>query len=147
MKAICVKNSKEIKSATFFKGESRLIKYDLTIGKVYEILLLPELAPNILPKKWQVIDDLRKNVHTPFDFFKPIADRTMAAIQPITYSGARNQEKMNDVAANTIPLMPPATPKLFSFACVMISLEICEWCRSATKSYQLLRYLSAKRYE
>jgi hypothetical protein len=79
------------------------------------------------------------------DFFKPIADRTMAAIQPITYSGARNQEKMNDVAANTIPLMPPATPKLFSFACVMISLEICEWCRSATKSYQLLRYLSAKR--
>ena len=83
MKAICVKNSKEIKSATSFKGESRLSKYDLTIGKVYEIHMLPEYAPNILPKKWQVIDDLRKNVHTPFDFFKPIEEYRDEQIEEI----------------------------------------------------------------
>jgi len=71
MKAICVKNIKNFTSATSFKGES---KYDLTIGKIYEIYEVQQFAPNLLPKKWQVIDDFRKNVHTPLDFFIPIAE-------------------------------------------------------------------------
>jgi len=83
MKAICVKNSKETKSATSFKGESRLSKYELTIGKVYEIYEIQQFAPNILPKKWQVIDDLRKNVHTPLDFFIPIEEYRDEQIEQI----------------------------------------------------------------
>jgi len=71
MKAICVKNTKNVISATSFEGES---KYDLTIGKVYEIYEVQQFAPNLLPKKWQVIDDFRKNVHTPLDFFIPIVE-------------------------------------------------------------------------
>ena len=74
MKAICVKNIKNVISSTSFKGESHLSKYDLTIGKVYEIYEVQQFAPNILPKKWQVIDDFRKNVHTPLDFFIPIVE-------------------------------------------------------------------------
>ena len=58
------------------------------------------------------------------DFFRPIPDRTIATMQAGTYSGARNQEKINDVAASTIPLMPPATPKPFSFACVIFFLRL-----------------------
>jgi hypothetical protein len=83
MKAICIKNSKEIKSVTFFKGESRLIKYDLTIGKVYEIYELHEFAPKILPKKCIVIDDFRKNIHSPYDFFKPIEEYRDEQIEQI----------------------------------------------------------------
>jgi hypothetical protein len=80
MKAICVKNIKNVISATSFKGES---KYDLTIGKVYEIYEVQQFAPNILPKKWQVIDDFRKNVHTPLDFFKPIKEYRDEQIEEI----------------------------------------------------------------
>ena len=71
MKAVCVKNTKNVISATSFKGESN---YDLTIGKVYEIYEVQQFAPNLLPKKWQVIDDFRKNVHAPLDFFIPIVE-------------------------------------------------------------------------
>jgi len=74
MKAICVKNSRNVTSAISFKMETRPDRYDLTIGKVYEIYEVQQFAPNILPKKWQVIDDFRKNVHTPLDFFKPIEE-------------------------------------------------------------------------
>ena len=83
MKAICVKNTKNVTSATSFKGESRLSKYDLTIGKIYEIYEIQQFAPNILPKKWQVIDDFRKNVHTPLDFFKPIEEYRNEQIEEI----------------------------------------------------------------
>jgi hypothetical protein len=72
MKAICVKNEREIFSAFSFSGESRLQKFDLTIGKLYEIFELENLAPNQLPTKCKLIDDFRKNIHVPFDFFKPI---------------------------------------------------------------------------
>jgi hypothetical protein len=74
MKAICVKNSRNVTSATSFKMETRPDRYDLTIGKVYDIQELHELAPRLLPKKCIVIDDFRKNVHVPFDFFKPIEE-------------------------------------------------------------------------
>ena len=72
MKAICVKNERDRVSAFNFKGESTLQKFDLTIGKVYDIQELHEFAPKILPKKCIVIDDFGKNIHAPFDFFKPI---------------------------------------------------------------------------
>jgi hypothetical protein len=83
MKAICVKNSRNVTSATSFKMETRLDKYDLTIGKVYEIHMLPELAPNILPKKCIVIDDFRKNIHAPYELFKPIEDYREEQIEQI----------------------------------------------------------------
>ena len=83
MKAICIKNSRNVTSATSFKMETRPDRYDLTIGKVYEISMLPELAPNILPKKCIVIDDFRKNVHTPLDFFKPIEEYRDEQIEQI----------------------------------------------------------------
>jgi hypothetical protein len=72
MKAICIQNEREIFSAFSFSGESRLQKFDLTIGKVYDIFELENLAPNQLPTKCKLIDDFRKNIHVPFDFFKPI---------------------------------------------------------------------------
>jgi hypothetical protein len=72
MKAICVRTERDIISAFSFKGESRLQKFDLTIGKVYEIFELENLAPNQLPTKCKLIDDFRKNIHAPLDFFKPI---------------------------------------------------------------------------
>lgn len=75
MKAICVKNERELTEITskfIFNGEGRLQKFDLTIGKVYEIYELENLAPNQLPTKCKLIDDFRKNVHAPLDFFKPI---------------------------------------------------------------------------
>jgi len=74
MKAICIKNEREIISAFSFSGESRLQKFDLTIGKVYEIYELREFAPDILPKKCRLIDDRGKTIHTAFDFFKPIEE-------------------------------------------------------------------------
>ena len=83
MKAICIKNSRNVISATGFKDESKLDKFDFTIGKVYEIYLLPELAPNILPKKSKVIDDFRKNIHVPYDFFKPIEEYRDEQIEQI----------------------------------------------------------------
>jgi hypothetical protein len=83
MKAICIKNSRNVTSSIGFKGESKLDKFDLTIGKVYEIILLPEYAPNILPKKCKVIDDFRKNIHAPFDFFKPIEEYRDEQIEEI----------------------------------------------------------------
>ena len=72
MKAICVRNERDRVSAFNFKGESTLLKFDLTIGKVYEIYELENLSPSQLPKKCKLIDDFRKNIHAPFDFFKPI---------------------------------------------------------------------------
>ena len=72
MKAICIQKEREIFSAFSFSGESRLQKFDLTIGKVYDIFELENLAPNQLPTKCKLIDDFRKNIHVPFDFFKPI---------------------------------------------------------------------------
>jgi len=83
MKAICVKNSRNVTSATSFKMETRPDRYDLTIGKVYEIHMLPELAPNILPKKCIVIDDFRKNIHAPYELFKPIEDYREEQIEQI----------------------------------------------------------------
>jgi hypothetical protein len=83
MKAICVKNSRNMTSATSFKMETRPDRYDLTIGKVYEILLLPEFAPNILPKKCIVIDDFRKNIHAPYELFKPIEEYRDEQIEQI----------------------------------------------------------------
>jgi len=83
MKAICVKNSRNVTSATSFKMETRPDRYDLTIGRVYEIYELHEFAPNILPKKCKVIDDFRKNIHAPFDFFKPIEEYRDEQIEQI----------------------------------------------------------------
>ena len=83
MKAICIKNSRNVTSATSFKMETRPDRYDLTIGKVYEISMLPELAPNILPKKCIVIDDFRKNIHAPYELFKPIEEYRNEQIEQI----------------------------------------------------------------
>lgn len=83
MKAICVKNERDRVSAFNFKGESALQKFDLTIGKVYEIYELENLAPNQLPAKCKLIDDFRKNIHAPFDFFKPIEQFRDEQIQQI----------------------------------------------------------------
>ena len=71
MKAICIKNS-SLASATY-----------LTIGKVYEIILLPELAPNILPKKCLVTDDNGRFVHVKLNFFKPIEEYRDEQIEQI----------------------------------------------------------------
>ena len=83
MKAICIKNEREIISAFSFSGESKLQKFDLTIGKVYEIYELYEIAPKILPKKCRLVDDRGKNIHTHFDFFKPIEEFRGEQIQEI----------------------------------------------------------------
>ena len=83
MKAICIQNEREIFSAFSFSGESRLQKFDLTIGKVYDIFELENLAPNQLPTKCKLIDDFRKNIHVPFDFFKPIEQYRDEQIQQI----------------------------------------------------------------
>jgi len=83
MKAICIQNEREIISAFDFNGESRLQKFDLTIGKVYEIYELEQLAPKILPIKCKLIDDFRKNIHCPLDFFKPIEQFRDEQIQQI----------------------------------------------------------------
>ena len=83
MKAICIKNKREIISAFNFNGESSLQKFDLTIGKVYEIYELYEIAPKILPKKCRLIDDRGKNIHIHFDFFKPIEEYRNEQIEKI----------------------------------------------------------------
>ena len=83
MKAICIQNERERISAFNFKGESSLQKFDLTIGKVYEVYELHEFAPNILPKKCRVIDDRGKNIHIHFDFFKPIEEFRNEQIEQI----------------------------------------------------------------
>ncbi len=85
MKAICVKNTleKSFHSRFDYLKELGLSKFDLTIGKVYEIYELHEFAPNILPKKCKVIDDFRKNIHVPFDFFKPIEEHRNEQIEQI----------------------------------------------------------------
>ena len=83
MKAICIQKEREIFSAFSFSGESRLQKFDLTIGKVYDIFELENLAPNQLPTKCKLIDDFRKNIHVPFDFFKPIEEFRDEQIQEI----------------------------------------------------------------
>jgi hypothetical protein len=85
MKAICVKNSIEKSHHSKFEylNDGGMNKYDLTIGKVYEIDLLPELAPNILPKKCIVIDDFRKNIHAPYELFKPIEEYRNEQIEQI----------------------------------------------------------------
>jgi hypothetical protein len=71
MKAICIKNS-SLASDTY-----------LTIGKVYEIILLPEFAPNILPKKCLVTDDNGRFVHVKLNFFKPIEEYRDEQIEQI----------------------------------------------------------------
>ena len=83
MKAICIKNSRNVTSSIGFKGESKHGIFDLTIGKVYEIYELHEFAPNILPKKCRVIDDRGKNIHIHFDFFKPIEEFRNEQIEEI----------------------------------------------------------------
>jgi hypothetical protein len=83
MKAICIKNQREAVYVFDFKGESSLQKFDLTIGKVYEIFELENLAPNQLPTKYKLIDDFRKNIHVPFDFFKPIEEYRDEQIEEI----------------------------------------------------------------
>ena len=69
MKAICVKNTLEKTSNSKFNylEHTNLKKLDLTIGEIYDI----EEMDNI-PNKYKVIDDFRKVVHTPLDFFKRI---------------------------------------------------------------------------
>lgn len=74
MKAICIKNERETVYIFDLNGESRLQKFDLTIDKIYDIYELENLAPNQLPTKCKVIDDFRKNIHCPLDFFKPIEE-------------------------------------------------------------------------
>ena len=83
MKAICVKNEMYRSSKLSLSSEQKLQKFDLTIGKVYDIQELHEFAPKILPKKCIVIDDFRKNIHAPFDFFKPIEQYRDEQIQEI----------------------------------------------------------------
>jgi len=85
MKAICVKNSIEKSHHSKFEylNGGGIIKYDLTIGKVYEIYELHEFAPNILPKKCIVIDDFRKNIHAPYELFKPIEEWREEQIEQI----------------------------------------------------------------
>ena len=83
MKAICVKNERERDDKLSQYLEQKLQKFDLTIGKVYDIKELQEFAPRILPKKCIVIDDFRKNIHAPFDFFKPIEQYRDEQIQEI----------------------------------------------------------------
>ena len=83
MKAICIKNSRNVTSSIGFKGESKHDIVYLTIGKVYEIYLLPEFAPNILPKKCIVTDDSKKQIHTPYEFFKPIEEYRDEQIEQI----------------------------------------------------------------
>ena len=76
MKAICI--------ATSFKGEKKFGKLDLTIGKVYEIYLLPNLAPNILPKKkCEVINDSGRNIYADLEIFKPIEEFRNEQIEEI----------------------------------------------------------------
>lgn len=82
MKAICIKNEREV-VYVFDLGESKHGIFDLTIGKVYEIYELHEFAPNILPKKCRVIDNLGKTIHTEFDFFKPIEEYRNEQIEEI----------------------------------------------------------------
>jgi len=83
MKAICIKNSRNVTSSIGFKDESKLDKFDFTIGKVYEIILLPEFAPNILPKKCLVTDNSKKFIHAPYELFKPIEDYREEQIEQI----------------------------------------------------------------
>ena len=85
MKAVCICNSKPKSNLSKFEylNNPSLDKYDLTIGKVYEIYELHEFAPRILPKKCKVIDDFRKNIHVPFDFFKPIDEIRNEQIEQI----------------------------------------------------------------
>lgn len=85
MKAICICNSKPKSHHSKFEylNNSGMDKYDLTIGKVYDIQELHEFAPRLLPKKCIVIDDFRKNVHVPFDFFKPIEEFRNEQIEKI----------------------------------------------------------------
>ena len=83
MKAICVSNEMYRSSKLSLYSEQKLQKFDLTIGKVYDIQELQEFAPKILPKKCIVIDDFRKNIHAPFDFFKPIEQYRDEQIQEI----------------------------------------------------------------
>jgi hypothetical protein len=83
MKAICVKNSRNVTPATSFKMETRTDRYDLTIGKVYEINIQLDLAPNILPKKCDVTDDRGKYIYINFDLFKPIEEYRDEQIEEI----------------------------------------------------------------
>ena len=83
MKAICVRNEMYRSSKLSLYSEQKLHKFNLTIGKVYDIQELSEFAPKILPKKCIVIDDFRKNIHAPFDFFKPIEQYRDEQIQEI----------------------------------------------------------------
>jgi len=84
MKAICIKNTIKISYYSKFKYlNDGIIKYNLTIGKVYEIYELHEIAPRILPKKCNVIDDFRKNVNVPWDLFKPIEEYRHQQIEKI----------------------------------------------------------------
>jgi len=80
MKAICIKNSRNVTSSIGFKGESKLDKFDFTIGKVYEILMvvLYQNLPNIF-----VIDDRGLSVYVNFDFFKPIEEYREEQIEQI----------------------------------------------------------------
>lgn len=83
MKAICIKNESYRGSKLSLYSEQKLQKFDLTIGKVYDIYELHEFAPRILPKKVKVIDDFRKVIHAPFDFFKSIEDDRNDKIEEI----------------------------------------------------------------
>ena len=83
MKAICIENTQKIYSTTSFNGEKKFRKHHLTIGRVYEIIILTELAPNILPKKCDVIDDSGRNIYANFDLFKPIEEFRNEQIEKI----------------------------------------------------------------
>ena len=84
MKAICIENTQKIHSATSFRGEKKFRKLDLTIGKVYEITMLPVLAPGVLPKKkCEVINDSGRNIYADLEIFKTIEEYRNLKIQEI----------------------------------------------------------------
>ena len=83
MKSICIKNERESDGKLSQYSGKITHHYNLTIGNVYDIQELHEFAPKILPKKCMVIDDFGKNIHAPFDFFKPIEQFRDEQIQEI----------------------------------------------------------------
>ena len=81
MKAICIKNKREVTTA--FKDEIRIEGFDLTIGKVYEILELREYSTGILPRKCSLIDDFGFFRHINYDFFIPLDESRNQKIEEI----------------------------------------------------------------
>ena len=56
---------------------------------------------------------------------KPIAESTIPTAEPMMYSGARNQEKIKEVAAIVMPIIPPVIPSAFS----LFEVDMFPFCR------------------